>query len=323
METSTENNQQQPSNEKLSKKGLLIFCFIQCVLLVIYAMDLLTSGSYGWTLFTVIPFSIGLTVGVFTNTFQSKSLLKGFSVVMLVVLVFSLLLLVCGFEGAICILMALGMICLPAALGLLVGYRIRNIHKTFMLVFIVVLNSSATVYDKVDTSKVSSTAVESLIINASKERVWEVLTHPVDFSLNDNFFFKAGVSYPKSMKIEYDKEQHCFLCCNFNNGFTRLKIDRIDSLKSIHFSFQEPIAPMKELTFYSSIDAPHLNEGYFMPSYGEFAIEPINSNQCKIIATTAYSYKITPVFYWKLWADYLVNKMHSSVLKDIKKIAGG
>ncbi len=321
MENLNEITPKEFDQEKLSRKGHHLFLFIQVIGLIICVPAFLYIGDYGWTLFTVIPASIGLTIGTYTKGFQNGSFLRGFGITLSIIFVLSTLLLVCGFEGAICILMALGLIAIPALLGMCVGYFIRKAHRIGILVFIFILNSSSYVYDRNDESKIISTASESIVINTSREKVWNVLTHPVYFSLNTNLFFKAGVSFPLSMKIEKNDLKECFLCCNFNNGYTKLKIERFDTLKSIRFSFTDHVIPMKELTFYQSIDAPHLNEGYFIPAYGEFELESISSNQCRIIARTAYSYKITPAFYWRWWADYLVNRMHQNVLNDLKKIS--
>jgi hypothetical protein len=80
------------------------------------------------------------------------------------------------------------------------------------------------------------------------------------------------------------------------------------------------VVPMKEFSMYDSVHAEHL-KGYFQPQYGEFRIIPVNSHQCILTAETSYSYKITPVFYWRWWSDYLVDAMHQHVLGNIKALS--
>jgi hypothetical protein len=216
----------------------------------------------------------------------------------------------------ICIMMALGLIGLPALAGIVIGYYVRKIHLLYSLVFIVIFNSSFYVYDVVDTSKIISNTSTSVIINANKEKVWQVLTHPVTFEKSNHLMFKAGISYPLSMQIDR-RSNDCFLQCKLNNGLYNLKLIQIDTLQRIRFQLPENVVPMKELSIYKTIDAPHL-QGYFKPVYGEFVIHAVNPNQCRLEANTLYSYKITPVFYWRWWSDYIVNHMHEQVLNNIK-----
>jgi hypothetical protein len=58
------------------KKLHVVFLIVQLAILFIALLLLLQNGNYGWTLFCIIPFSIGLTVGVYTRTFRTKGLLS-------------------------------------------------------------------------------------------------------------------------------------------------------------------------------------------------------------------------------------------------------
>lgn len=307
--------------ENISMKKLhWIFIAIQLVILFSITLILLYTGDYGWSLFCGIPFSLGITIGTYTKTFKTKKLLKGFFIILLVISAFSGLLLLGGAEGAICILMAVGIICLPAFFGMLLGYAIRNMLRIVSLLIILFLNTSAFVYDIKTDELVESVAKKTIVINASKEKIWYALTNPVTFSKSDNIFFKAGVSYPTEMFIEKEQNNCLFLNCKYNNGNTKLFIEKLDSLKCMKFIMQEDITTMTELTFHKTIMPAHL-KGYFKPIYGEISIDEINENQCLVTATTSYSYKIRPAFYWNWWTDYLANAMHTHVLNNIKQLA--
>jgi hypothetical protein len=299
------------------KKQHRWFLGIQVALLIIFFLALLDSGTYGWTLFLIIPFCIGLSCGYYSKTFRSRAFLKGTFLVLIILAGISALLLGAGIEGSICILMAEGMLALPALLGMIAGYFIRNAYRAYVIGLIVMLNTSFTVFDSEDTTQIESIATETLTINASREKVWHVLTQPVNFSLHENMFFKAGVTYPTSMQLTYTREGKCFLICNLNNGLASLEIEELDSLNRLRFRIPDDVQTMKELTPYKSLNAAHL-KGYFHASYGEFTLEASDENKCTITAKTAYRYKITPAFYWRWWSDYLVNTMHRHVLEDIK-----
>lgn len=306
--------------EKSSKALHITFLILQVVLLITSFFVLMAEGSYGWTLFLIIPFSIGLTIGTYTYTFKTRKLMTGFGITIFVIFVLCVSMITSGMEGMICVLMALGIIVVPAVMGAVVGYLLRSALKVYSLSLIFVLCSSSMVYDLHSDEKIETTSVESVVIKAPRVKVWEVLTHHVNFSRSGNLFFKAGVSYPTEMQMEKEKDGSCFLACKFNNGASRLKIEALDSLNTLIFSITPEIPHMKELTFYDELNAPHL-EGYFKPGLGGFTLFEKTPNECVLVATTSYSYKITPAFYWKWWTDYLSNTMHKQVLNDVKTVA--
>jgi hypothetical protein len=321
MEAETPSKTPPPvTNDLREKKQFRVFFIIQVVLLVCFFVVLLDVGEYGWTLFLIIPFSIGISCGYYSQRFRSRSFLKGTALVLGILTVISAALFSMGIEGSICILMAEGLLVLPAFLGTIVGYFVRNMYKTYIIGLVVLLNTSFSYYDAVDTSVIESTAVETITVNASCEKLWHVITHPVAFTAHSNLFFQAGVSYPTTMQLAYNEKGKCFLNCRLNNGFASLEIEKLDSLSRMRFRIPDQVQHMKELTFYDSLDAPHL-KGYFDATYGEFMISPLKENQCTLSATTHYRYRITPAFYWRWWSDYLVNTMHRSVLDDIKTLA--
>jgi hypothetical protein len=309
-------------NAIAKKKQYQWFFYIQVVLLILFFLVMLDTGSYGWTLFAIIPFSIGLTCGYYSKIFRSKSFLRGTFLVLMILAAISVLLIAAGMEGAICILMAEGILALPAFLGMVAGYCIRNAYQVYSLGLIILLNTSFLIYDAADATFIRSIASETIVINAPREKVWNILTHPFSFSMQENLFFKAGVTYPTSMELNYNGKGKCFLMCHLTNGSASLEIECLDSLERMRFLIPEEVQTMKELTFYDSLDAPHL-KGYFDASFGEFTLKAIHTNQCMVTATTSYTYKITPAFYWRWWSDYLVNTMHRHILEDIKTRAEG
>lgn len=314
-----DSKEEHPDNNDNKGRGKLhlTFLIILWALLILFGIGLMDAGNYGWTLFCIIPFSIGLSIGVYSERFQDTKQIKGCLLVIVVLAAVSGLLFLIGIEGVICILMALGLLALPAWLGVFIGYTIRKMHRLYSIAVIFLLNTSSYIYDESSNVGFQSITSEKIEISASQQKVWQVLTHPVAFTNSENFFLRAGVSYPKEMRLEKSGQKDYNLVCDYRNGITKLKIIALDSLKQMRFTMPEEILPMKELTFHQSLDAPHLH-GYFQPVFGEFSLSAVDANHCVLTATTAYRYKITPEFYWRWWADYLANAMHRQVLHDVK-----
>nr|MCU0383877.1 hypothetical protein [Cyclobacteriaceae bacterium] len=135
------------SNENVSAKGLKVFLIVQIFILFLTTVILLQGGYYSWSLFVAIPFSIGLTVGYYTRIAKSLSWIKLSFKVVLVIVIICFALLALGLEGAICILMAIGLIVIPALLGLLFGFLIRKIYLINFFLLVVLLNSGFITYD--------------------------------------------------------------------------------------------------------------------------------------------------------------------------------
>jgi hypothetical protein len=269
-----------------------------------------------------IPFTFTFIVSFLTgpNSSISKIWFVFYSIALISVL--SGILLLLGAEGMICVLMAAGLIFLPAIAG---GFFGLFLSKTFqekklsVLLMIFFINPGVLIYDVSDTTKIESIAQISTIVNAPVSDVWQILTQKVVFNKSANFFLKSGVSYPLDMEI-IKKDSANYLSCNTNNGKTLFKIDSLIQNQKLQFSATQEILPMRELTMYQDLEAAHLH-GYFESDYGTFEIQPINEKQCLLIAKTQYRYAITPAFYWKWWSDYLLNSMHDNVLTKVKEIA--
>ena len=74
---------------------------------------------------------------------------------------------------------------------------------------------------------------------------------------------------------------------------------------------------MKELSFYD-INAPHLHH-YFVSKQGQFKLTKLENGKTLLEGTTWYYHDIRPVFYWRLWSEYIIHKIHLRVLTHIKE----
>jgi hypothetical protein len=308
----------------ISKKGWLWFSLILTILGgTAAAISLLNAGSYGITLFCAIPFTVGFVIGFLYAPTQKAIAWKTMFYALGIICLLGLLVMALGGEGGICFLMAAGLLILPAFLGVLFGHGLSSAHlkmeKIYILFVFMIVNPSAFTYDRFDNSQVDATATTSVIIHAADSTIWNKLIQKVEFNKSNNLFLKAGVSYPLDMELQKVDNQ-CFLKCNTTNGFVNLRVDSLIQNKKMLFKPIQDILPMREMSFYGHLDAPHLH-GYFKNEYGLFEIVPLETGKCRLIAQTHYTYRITPVWYWSWWSDYLVNSMHKNVLNKIKEAA--
>jgi hypothetical protein len=316
---------QTESTEKIiSARGWMWFKIILTFLIgLLTVMLLLTKGEYGLTLFLAIPFTLGFGLSFIAAPQKESNWLSALAKGFVGLLIAGALLMLVRFEGAICFFMAAGLLILPTLLGVFFGRMLGEAHlktnKMYVFALFIMLNPSALTYDLLDNSQVEATSTAEVIINAADTTIWNKLTQKVEFNKSNNFFLKAGVSYPLDMELQKVDNQ-CFLKCNTTNGFANLRVDSLIQNKKMVFKPLEDVPPMRETAFWGEIDAPHLH-GYFKNEYGLFEIVPLEAGKCRLIAQTHYTYRITPVWYWSWWSDYLVNQMHKNVLNKIKEAA--
>lgn len=307
---------------KLKKHRFLIITLV-IILLIAFWFSLMKDGNYGTTLFFTIPSSITFLIG-YSKTFNGTPIskikygLKAFLKIMLSVALFSGLLIAIGLEGAICVLMAYPFFIIPMTfsylIGLLVGNADKNIKRN-TLILLIAINPTTYIYDSY-TKPIEEEITTELVINVSKENIWQNLTSEIIFQNTPKLLFEKGVSYPKSIKLDKNNNKLSYLCIT-NNDTINLDITVFKTNSQVTFKPRNQTIPMKELTPYNSIDAEHLHN-YFFVNFGEIKLKKLNKNTTKVIANTSYNYKIAPRWYWKLWSNYIINEMQLHVLNSIK-----
>ena len=275
--------------------------------------------DYGLAMFVIAPCTLGFMSALLFNLFQTRKLGASILNSIIMIVVMGLLSIFFLMEGAICVLMASPILLLSAVGGTVVGYYLsRSVRNRYNLMVIGLLAPilSMSVEDKIDLQPTPQTTESSVIIDAPPQAVWEVLEQPLDFGLQENALFKAGITYPQSMQLVSEKEEAALHVIH-SRGTSDLPVVRFEENKEFIFQIDHTPEPMKELSPVGDFDAPHLH-GYFNAYLGGFSLEPLPNGQTRLSGTTFYSYKIYPAHYWEHWTEYLIDQMHLYVLNAVK-----
>ncbi|WP_126651592.1 hypothetical protein [Chryseobacterium aureum] len=302
------------------KKYLYLSLFLTVVLIIAVWFFLVSKGEYGVTLFFTIPVSIGFVIGYIKHLrIGVVSILKTILKIVLGLVIFSLLLIAGGAEGALCIIMAIPFIGFAMlagfAIGFIIGVLDEKRHMGSVIAFIFLINPASYIFDAY-TQPIEETITTEMIIDSSNAKIWKLLNTQIRFNTPDFILFEKGVSYPKNIKL-VNKNGKLGYSCETNNDELQLTIDEFIANKKVKFSLENQTVPMKEITPYETIDAKHLHD-YFIVKYGEITLDRLSENRTKIIAKTKYSYKIAPTWYWKKWSGYIIDRMQAHVLQSIK-----
>lgn len=277
-------------------------------------------GQYGIALFILTPLFIGAGSTILYGLKNEITYKQAWQIGFLTLGVYTAGLLIFAIEGVICIAMAAPIGLLLTWVGSLIGYSIinktPNNAPTTMLILIGIIPTMA--FIEKDNEPTLTSVVTSIEINADPQTVWENVVEFPQLDEPTEFIFKTGIAYPINAKIEgtgVGAVRHC----NFTTGSFVEPITVWDEPRLLKFDVVEQPEPMKELSFWD-IDAPHLHD-YFVSKQGQFKLTELPNGNTLLEGTTWYYHNIRPTFYWQLWSDHIIHKIHERVLIHIKKNA--
>ena len=306
--------------EKNSKQKLLSIA-LPCLLGWTFAY-LATNvfRDYGFGLFVWLPLVLGATstlILAHKNSVPRKQLRNN---AYLSILIFFLGFLAFAWEGVICLIMAAPIGFVFTYFGFLIGFHFSKstLNGQTTTAIILLLLSSPSLMAFEDTIKETDdlrSVVTTIEINATPDKVWKNVVSFPQLKEPTEFIFKTGIAYPINATIA-GQGVGAVRHCNFSTGSFVEPITVWDEPRLLKFSVDEQPEPMKEISLYD-IHPNHLH-GYWVSKQGQFKLTVLPNGHTLLEGTTWYVNKIKPVFYWTLWSDNIVHKIHNRVLEHIK-----
>lgn len=276
--------------------------------------------DYGAGLIIWLPFVLGAGSTILYGINEKNRDKRSFAVSFMTLVVFCAGILVFALDGLICLVMALPIGLFLAWLGHLVGdfiirRRFRNSTTAAVLFFV-----SVPAFMAFENAKTSSddprSVTTSIEINAGPEAVWKNVVAFPQLDPPKELIFRTGIAYPINATIN-GTGVGAIRHCNFSTGSFVEPITVWDEPRLLRFSVDEQPEPMKELSPYE-IHPDHLH-GYWVSKQGQFKLTALPNGHTLLEGTTWYVNKISPGFYWTLWSDLIVHKIHQRVFAQIKK----
>jgi hypothetical protein len=284
--------------------------------------------SYGAALFIATPFVMGF-VAVFAYVGAKRST-PGFRAPRVAViwgivsLVFTGIgLLCCASEGLVCLGMAMVPAGVMSVLGSLLAIAVSGVYATAESArrtgVVLVMLPLAAGAEKAIPHDASHVVTTSVVVDAPPDVVFRhVVTFP-DLAPPTEWIFRHGVAYPMRARIE-GTGVGATRYCEFSTGAFVEPITRWDAPNVLAFDVKENPAPMRELSFWDRVDAPHLH-GFMTSKRGEFRLTALPDGKTRLDGTTQYDLEIFPEVYWQLWSDGIVHAIHTRVLQHIQALS--
>lgn len=290
---------------------------LAAALLVVAGILLLRRGMYGWTIFILFPVMLG---GVGAWVFRPATGARAARIGALTAAIATGSLLLLGMEGLICIAMTLPLAMPLGALGGWLVYcaepsRMASSGGAAMLLLLTPASIAWDVRARPPVFELSS----AITIAASPERVWTNVLSFTELPEPDEWFFRAGLAYPKRVRL-VGSGPGAMRYCDFSTGAFVEPIEVWDAPRLLRFRVTESPAPMREWSPYGEVSPKHLH-GYLISKHGQFRLTRLPGNRTLLEGTTWYQHGLWPAEYWRWWSDAIIHRIHMRVLNHIRTLS--
>jgi hypothetical protein len=294
------------------------------VLAVVYCAQVLQS--YGFSLFVGAPFALGMISVLLFGLSKPQPFSACILVAMLAGTLAGVAIICIAVEGAFCLIMAAPIAFALAFFGAVLGYAIQtrpwlnDQTLTLTLAVIVLLPASMAAESAHEPEPGLREIRTEVIVNASRERVWQNVIAFPPLAEPDDWLFRTGIAYPQRAEIcgsGVGAVRHCI----FSTGTFVEPIEVWEPPSLLRFSVEDQPEPMREWSPYT-IHPPHLHH-YLESKRGEFRMEALADGRTRLVGTTWYTNRMWPASYWNVWSDHIIHRIHGRVLDHIKELAEG
>lgn len=283
------------------------------------ALGVLGLRTYGVFVFLATPFVMGAVTGYLLVRGGGATSVQTARAILMELALVSAGILFVAFEGVVCLAMA-APLAIPLMLaGIAIGREFagERDRPTGLLLSLLVLPAGA-VFDSTYLPDRSAHEVLSIVeIDASAERVWEnVIAFPA-LAEPTEWWFRAGVAYPRYASID-GRGVGAIRYCVFSTGAFVEPITAWEPGRRLAFDVTSFPEPMRELSPYQGIHPPHL-DGYLRSRRGEFRLIPLPGGRTRLEGRTWYELDMAPAIYWQTITDGVIHSIHRRVLDHIRR----
>ena len=277
---------------------------------------------YGVSLFIATPFAVGLIAVVVDGKDRERALRRSMGVACGSILLLAFVLLLVSFEGLICVAMAAPIWIGCAMIGGVVGYMVQPALRKRPGATMSLLAVSMSVplllgaEYSTDARPSASCVRTSIEVDVPPQQVWNHVIAFPPLPPPTDWVFSTGVAYPISATID-GAGVGAVRRCNFTTGSFIEPITVWDPPYRLAFDVTHNPPPMKEWTLWGDVHPPHL-VGFLVSERGQFLLERSNTGGTRLEGATWYRHNMSPEWYWRLWSDAIIHRIHYRVLEHIK-----
>jgi hypothetical protein len=298
-------------------QGLFAGMFLIVAAVLISAV---TFGAYGWGLFVMTPFMVGVATAYLANRRNPLDLRQTNLLVSSALGLGGLALLLLALEGAVCIVLlaplALGLALIGGVIGRGVALQRNSRDKPLMAVALLPLVFA------LEAAMPPSAAIasqESIDIAAPAPAVWRAMTSGADIAEPPGLVGRAGLAYPLRGKL-LGSGVGAVRIGVFSTGLARERVTEWVPGRRLAFRVLSQPPAMEEMSPYRRVHAPHVS-GYFETGETRFTLTPLARGGTRLTVAASHVLRIDPIPYWEPLARWAASANSRRVLADLKRKA--
>jgi len=298
----------------VSKNHRVVISVLSFAVLVA-AIVLAQNGTYGWTLFVMLPLVAG-ALGIWS--FRPQTARHAAGIGAMTGAIGCALFLLLGREGFICVLMAIPVVVPLTIAGSLLAYwggTLSNPRHPAAMCLLIPVSMFFDVTAKPPVYSVST----KILVNAAPERVWKYVVAFPDIPAEPDWVLRTGLAYPMRTRID-GRGVGASRNCDLSTGTVKEHVVVWDEPHLLRFVVTETPPAMRETGLYGPISPKHLN-WYYISKAGQFTLTPLAGGRTLIVGTSWYQHGLWPAEYWRWWSDTVVHHIHKRVLEHIRKLS--
>jgi len=281
------------------------------------AISALVFRVYGWGLFVLTPFVVGITTGFLVNRQELQSMKATNGLVLLSAALGCFGLIMFALEGLICLILASPLAAVAAIVGGALGRRAARIGKDPMgPVYCIALLPAMFAVDALHPPAITMMTEESILIDASAPQVWHAVTSDEPIREPATLVGRMGLAYPERAQFS-GRAVGAIRTGYFSTGEAREQITDWQEGRLLSFMVLRQPPAMKEMSPYRHVHAPHV-DGYFDTGETQFEIEAQGERRTRLTIRAAHRLRIDPVIYWEPIARWAARSNTRRVLRDMK-----
>ena len=289
------------------------------------ALMVFVMKGYGGTLFLGLPAVVSFLAAFCYSYRREVKVRTAYCVSLLSLLLLGAGVLVFAIDGLICLIMALpltlaigaGGAFLGSHIGMSVGLseRVKR-GATLPILLVVLLPGSTALEQAIKPSPPTRTVTTSVLVDAPPALLWPVVIAFPRIAEPPGGIFRLGIAYPIAARID-GAGVGAIRHCGFSTGDFVEPITAWEEPSRLAFDVTAQPEPMRELSIYEHVDAPHLH-GFMVSERGEFRLRE-EAGRTVLEGTTWYHHDLAPEWYWGPISDYIIHRIHERVLHHIRR----
>jgi len=286
---------------------------------VMVTLGVLGLKLYGGMLFVATPLAMGVTAGFALNARADASGVQTMAALGAMFALSGVGFLLFAVEGLICLLMSLPLAAPMSFLGAKLGRQMARgrARPATLFLGLLVLPLGAGAEVVLASTPMLREVLSVVEIDAEPDRVWSNVIEFPQLAEPAEWWFKAGLAYPRYASIE-GRGVGAVRSCVFSTGAFIEPITAWEPGRRLAFDVAESPAPLRELSPYGNIHPPHL-DGYFRSRRGEFRLVALPGGRTQLEGRTWYELDMAPLWYWQWMTDRVIHSIHLRVLDHIKR----